>query len=200
MPTLRIAKNGQHLCTVGSAGIWMFSVHAWADIWSEPATHLGITGGALHPDGKNDFLIWEMDHKLVKGDHVVFEFGEGEEASRKPEVFDDEKAREEVQKETPKWELPLSAESIAEMESRPVLSPDIVWYLSKDATPKSAYRPGPGRQQLSLGLLWNNHRPERMRVSLSSTSLKEVIAREGGQDHVTEYVPIGTRIEFEIGA
>lgn len=200
MPTLRIVKNGQHLCTVGSAGIWMFTVQAWADIWSEPATHLDITGGTLHDDGKNDFLIWEMDHKLVKGDHLVFEFGEGEEASRQPEVFDNEKAKEEVRKESPKWEWPLSAEAIAEMESRPITCADLVWYLSKNSEPKAAYRPGVGRQQMSLGLLWNSHRPERMRVALSSTSLREVLAREGGQDHVTEYVPIGTRVELEIGA
>lgn len=178
----------------------MFSVSVWADVCSLPSTHLDITGGAERAEGENDFLIWETDHKLVKGDHLVFEFGEGEDSSLQPEVFDVEKAKEEVRKEAPKWDFPLSAESIAEMEARPITSPDIEWYLSKGATLKSAHRPGPGQHHLSLTLIWNNHRPERMRVSLNSTSLKEVIAREGGQNHVTEYVPLGTRLELEIGA
>jgi hypothetical protein len=200
VPTLRIAKNGRHICTIGSAGIWMFSIHAWADVWSEPATHLDITGGRLQPDGKDDFLIWEMDHKLVKGDQLVFEFLDGERSSREPELFDDEKAKDQEPKQSPKWEWPLTAEATQEMESRPVKCADLVWYLSMNSSPKAPYRPGPGRQQMSLGLLWNSRRPDRMRVSLSSTSLREVIAREGGQEHVTEYVPIGTRVEFEVGA
>ena len=43
----------------------MFSVRVWADVWSEPASHLDITGGTLDANGKDDLLIWEMGHKLI---------------------------------------------------------------------------------------------------------------------------------------
>jgi hypothetical protein len=141
-----------------------------------------------------------MDHKLVKGDHLIFEFKDGEDSSRQPEVFDEKGTKEELAKESPKWEWPLTTDSIKEMESRPVKCPDLVWFVSKNSSAKSPYRPGPGRQQMSLGLLWSNYRPERMRIALTSTSLREVLAREGGLEHVSEYVPVGTRVELEVGA
>jgi hypothetical protein len=178
----------------------MFSADAWADVWSEPATHLNVTGGVVHPDGTNDFLIWELDHKLLKGDHLLFEFGEGDQTSRAPEVFDDQKAKSEMRRDSAPWDSPPSPKQIEEMEARAVKSPDLVWYFSKNSEQKLPYRPGPGRQQLAFGLLWNSQRPERMRVSLRSTSLREVLARQGGIEHLVEYVPIGTRFELDVGA
>jgi len=45
MPSLLIEKNGKHLCTAGSNGLFMISVGVWGDLWSKEASNLDITGG-----------------------------------------------------------------------------------------------------------------------------------------------------------
>jgi hypothetical protein len=177
----------------------MFSADVWGDLWSEEAAHLTVTGGTEEVDGKSDFLMWEFDHKLRKGDRLRFSFQEGDTSSRAPETMRD---KETEWKDFPATDQPWPPpnDEIASFESRPFENSILVWGFSMNGATPTVYRPEDGRQQLSFGLLWNNHRPERIRVALGSTSLREALARAGGVEYVTEYVPLGSRFELEIGA
>ena len=197
MPSLRVAKNEDHLCTVGSAGLLMISASVSGDIWSMDASHLNVTGGTERDDGKTDFLIWEFDHGLKDGDLLHFSFQEGDSSSREPEMFDHGKQLADVNP-SPAW--PPSELEIKKWEERPRHNSSLAWRFSTNGNESRVFRPEGGRQQLSFLLLWNNLRPERIRVSLHSTSLREVVARSGGAEYVTEYVPIGSYFELQIGA
>jgi hypothetical protein len=91
MPSLRVAKNADHLCTVGSAGLFMISASMWGDVWSTDASHLNVTGGTEREDGKAGLLLWEFDHGLKSGDLLQVSFQDGDSSSREPEIFDGEK-------------------------------------------------------------------------------------------------------------
>jgi hypothetical protein len=190
-------KNDEHLSTVGSSGLFMISAGVWGDVWSKEAAHLDVTGGTEEPDGKSEFLMWEFLHELQMGDRLRFDFAGGDESSRPPEV-----SREKPDSSTPipnhTW--PPSEKEMAEWEQRPVLNEALAWRFSMNERQASAIRPEGGRQHLSFGLLWNNRHPERIRVSLGCTSLREIAARQDGLDFVTEYVPLGSHFELQIGA
>jgi hypothetical protein len=199
MPALQITKNEEHLCTVGSRGLFMFSAGVWGDLWSEEAAHLNVTGGTEEIEGKTEFLMWEFDHKLRNGDRVRFSFREGDTSSRPPETIrDKEKAWKDLPATDQPW--PPPDDEIANFESRSITNVNLAWGFSMNGAAPTVYRPEGGRQQLSFSLLWNNRRPERIRVSLHSTSLREALARTGGKDYITEYVLLGSRFELQIGA
>jgi hypothetical protein len=199
MPVLQITKNEEHLCTVGSQGLFMFSADVWGDLWTEEAARLNVTGATEDVDGKSEFLIWEFDHKLHKGDRVRFSFQDGATSSRAPDTMRDYDAERKDSPDTfRRW--PPQEDEVASFESRPVTNGSLVWGFSMNGATPTVYRPNGGRQQLSFSLLWNYRRSERIRVSLSSTSLREALARAGGVEYVTEYVPLGSRFELQIGA
>jgi hypothetical protein len=199
MPALRVMKNEEHLCTVGSQGLFMISAGVWGDLWSEEAAHLNVTGGTEEIGGKTGFLMWEFDHKLQKGDRLSFSFEEGDTSSRPPETIGD---KENEWKDLPitdqSW--PPAADEVATFESRPIINTALAWRFSMNRDTPSIFRPEGGRQQLSFGLLWNNHRPQRIHVRLSGSSLRETLARAAGIEYIKDYVPLGSRFELEIGA
>lgn len=197
MATLRVTKNDQHLCTVGSRGLFMISAGVWGDLWSTEAAHFDLTGGTEEADGKTEFLMWEFLHELQKGDRLRFDFGNGDESSRAPEVSaKDEKPVTPIPSST--W--PPSDGEVAEWEQRPFRNDALAWRFSMNERPPTVFTPEGGRQHLSFGLLWNNRYPERIRVSLHCSSLREIVARQGGLDFITEYVPTGSHFELHIGA
>jgi hypothetical protein len=198
MPTLRVTKNEEHLCTVGSGGLFMISAGVWGDIWSAEPSHLDVTGGTDENDSPPEFLVWEMLHELRAGDRIRFDFEDGDKSSRPPEVSRDEPQPNSSPVQKQMW--PPSEREIADLEARPVLNPGLFWRFSMNQVAETIVRPEHGRQHLSFGLLWNNHRPEKIRVSLRSTSLREVVARNGGREYVADYVPLGSHFELAIGA
>ncbi len=198
MPTLRVTKNDEHLCTVGSSGLFMISAGIWGDLWSKEAAHLDVTGGTEEPDGKSDFLMWEFLHELQMGDHLRFDFADGDKSSRSPEVSPEKPETRGTPIPNQTW--PPSEKEVAEWEQRPVLNNALAWRFSMNQGQPSVFRPEGGRQHLSFGLLWNNRHPERIRVSLHCKSLREIVARKDGLDFITEYVPLGSHFELQLGA
>ena len=197
MPALRVTKNDKHLCTVGSHGLFMMSVGVWGDLWSHEAAHLDVTGGTEEPDGKSEFLIWEMLHRLQIGDRLRFDFEPGDESSRAPETSP---SQPKPSSPIPDGTWPPSDKEMAEWEARPLLNKALAWGFSMNGLQASVVKPEGGRQHMSFGLLWNNRHPERIRVSLHCTSLREIVARQGGHDFITKYVPLGSHFELQIGA
>jgi hypothetical protein len=198
MPALRVTKNNAHLCTVGSSGLFMISAGVWGDVWSPEVSHLDVTGGTEEGDGPPEFLIWELLHELKIGDRLRFDFRDGTESSRPPEISRDEPQQDPTSSQEQTW--PPSETEVTDLEARPLLNPGLFWRFSMNQNAETIVRPEHGRQHLSFGLLWNNRRPERIRVSLRSTSLREVIVRDGGREYVADYVPLGSYFELEIGA
>jgi hypothetical protein len=176
----------------------MFSIGVWGDIWSKEVSHLDVTGGTEEEDGTTEFLMWEFLHELKLKDRLRFDFEPGETSSRLPEISHEGTKENRTSDTASTW--PPSDEEIANLEKRPLLNSNLAWRFSMNHGAPAVFRPYDGRQHLSFGLLWNNRHPERIRVSLSSTSLREIVARRGGQDYVAEYVPLGSHFELQIGA
>jgi hypothetical protein len=200
MPRLRVHKNGEHLCSVGSDDVWMFSASVWAEIFGPEASTLDVTGGAKPTnDGNSEFLIWECPHELSVGDTVELFFEEANDSLPRGSPLKDEV---DDSAEVPKfdWSDPPTEEQIRALESREVLNGTTRWSVALDGVPRFEIRPDASRQHVSLHLLWNNDHPERLRVSLSRKSLREIVGRIDGEELLLEHLPIGSSINVTIGA
>jgi hypothetical protein len=199
MPRLRVHKNGEHLCSVGSDDVWMFSASIWAAIFGPEASMLDVTGSAKPTnDGTSEFLIWECPHELAVGDSIALFFEKANTSSPRKVTSNDG----DDSPETPKfdWSDPPTEAQIHALESQEMLNEATKWSIELDGTPRFEIRPDTSRQHLSLHLLWNDNHPERIRISLSRKSLREIVDRIDGEELLLEYLRIGSSINVAIGA
>lgn len=197
MPSLRVMKNGTHLCTVGSADVWMFSAGVWSDIWGPEASHLDVHGGGKHREGEeSEFLVWETLEELNRTDRVEFFFDEDSASLPPGRVFDPA----DDPPEEPKVEIssPPTDDDLAKLALRPALNDGVSWTFSLNGAAELALAPDPSRQFMSLSLLWNDRQPERLRVSLSKKSLREIRDRTDGETILSDYVPTGSSIRITV--
>lgn len=174
----------------------MFSASVWGDIWGPEASTLDVHGGGKQrADGSADFLIWEMPHELSLGDRVGLSFEEGSTSSPKGRLFEEEGPTG----EKTEFSVPPSDEELRKLESRPPQNAALVWTFSLNGGSGIQVRPDPSRQHVSVHLLWNEQRPDRLRVNLSKSSLREIANRTGGEEVFLDYVSIGTRLEIAVG-
>ena len=175
----------------------MFSASVWGEIWGPKISCLDVSGGSKRrTDGKTDFLIWEMPHELKFGDRVRFSFEEGSACAPRGKVFDDKAP---ALKAKIDMSFPPTDDDLTRLESRPAKNSSLKWLVSFMDAPAINISPDANRQHLGLGLLWNEDHPERLRVNLSKTSLREMVSRIDGEELFLEYVPLGSSFEVAIG-
>jgi len=198
MPMLLVSKNNKQLCAVGSDDVWSFSASVWGDIWGPENSSLTVTGSALSPDGRlGKFIIWELSHELKPSDRIGFSFEEGSASSPiKPdsEVVDEPRGEKKIN-----FFAPIAEEELKKLESRPTLNTSCRWKFSIVGKDSISLAPDQTRQHISLHLLWNDRRPERLRVNLSKSSLREISSRSGGEEVFLEYVQLGSQFEVAVG-
>jgi len=198
MPVLRVMKNGKHLCTVGSDDVWSFTASLWGEIWGPEVSSLDVSGGSkCNRNEESDFLIWEMPHELTRLDRITFYFEEGSESLPKGKKFDPDA----YPPEEPKIEMsfPPTDEDLTKLESRPALNAGLSWSFSANGAQSIEVAPDIARQYVHLHLLWDENRPDRLRVNLSKTSLREIASRSGGEEIFLEYLLLGGTIEIAVG-
>lgn len=198
MPALRVTKNDEHLCTVGSDDVWTFSACVWADIWGPELSSLTVTGSSKPEEGGAcDFLVWHLGHELKPNDRIAFFFTSGSTSSPTNQTPIDEPNAEE---ETTDYFAPIAEAELVKLESRTIANASCKWQFSFPGKAILLLSPSHQRQQCSLQLLWNDRRPDRLRINLSKSSLREISAREPGEDLFVQYVPQETLFELSVDA
>jgi len=178
----------------------MFSASVWADIWGPESSTLDVSGGSkLRPDGGHDFLIWAMPHDLAAGDSVEFNFEHGATSDPKGVIFKTENPSAPASAKTgASW--PPSEVEMLEWESRVAKNAGLTWTFVLNGAAPICVCPDASRQHVSLHLLWNEERHDRLRVSLSKSSLRDIGDRTGGEELLLEYAPLSSRIQVVVGA
>ena len=200
MPRLRILKNTEPFCVVGSNDVWMFTASVWTDLWGPDSSTLDVTGGSKRrSDGSHDFLIWTLPAELACGDTIDMFFEAGAESTPKGEIFKPDLAEEAKDGARFKSWSPTEAE-LLEWESRPAANQSLLWKIVLNGGSTLRIGPDIHRQHVGLHTLWNEERPERWRVSLSRSSLREICSRSGGEELLLEYVALGSHVRIVVGA
>jgi hypothetical protein len=197
MPALRITKNGEPLCTVGSDDVWMFSASLWSDIWGPEVSTLTVTGSGK-PDARDarEFLVWELSHELKASDRLTFSFEAGSNSSPTNQVTFDPSDSDEQNADYVGF---IPGSEFASIEARPKENLTCHWSFAVTARSSLLVAPDETRQHIGLQVLWNDHRPETLRVHLSKSSVREIAERSAGEELFLEYLPLGTEFEVEIG-
>lgn len=200
MPQLRVLRNGQSFCVVGSRDVWMFSASVWADVWGPEASTLDVSGGSKRrADETSDFLTWAMPHELSRGDAIDILFEPGVESNPKGTPFKPEpKSTPDAGAQFSPW--PPSDAELSEWEARPTINSSLSWSLVLNGAPPVHVAPERSRQHIGMHILCDEERPERLRVNLSKRSIREICARENGEELLLEYVPMGSHVQLAIGA
>ena len=100
----------------------------------------------------------------------------------------------------PDFFAPVPETELVKLESRPATNANCKWRFLFPGNPVIVLAPDPARQYCSLQLTWNDHRPDRLRVNLSRSSLREITARAGGEELFVEYVPLNAQFELTVEA
>jgi hypothetical protein len=175
----------------------MFSASVWGDVWGPEVSLFDVSGGGKRgEDGESDFLVWELPHELAKGDRLVFCFEEGHISLPKGKLFEPPAKAPE---QTLEASFPPTAEDIANLEARPSINSDLNWTFKINQAPPISVAPDSARQHVSLKMSWNEARPQRLRVNLTKSSLREIVDRTVGEELFVEYVPLGTSFEIAVG-
>ena len=178
----------------------MFSASVWTDLWGPDSSTLDVTGGSKRrSDGTHDFLFWALPHELARGDVIDIYFEAGTQSKPKGAIFNPEPEKPPDDGARFKSWPPSEAE-LLEWEGRPALNESLRWSFVLNGGPSILVGPGQQRQHVGLHTLWNEERPERMRVNLSRSSLREICSRSGGEELLLEYVPLGSHVHIVVGA
>ncbi|HKU86123.1 MAG TPA: hypothetical protein VJV77_07270 [Casimicrobiaceae bacterium] len=192
-------KNGEHLCTAGSADVWTFSGGVWSDATAQEVANLDVMGsaGALD-DAVHDFLIWACPHELAFGDTIDL-FFEADDRSNPPgTVF--VAGEEENPEPAFDWSDPPTEEQIRTLESRDAINKNVMWSVTVNQLQRFELQPDAVRQHLALHFLWNSRSPQRLRVSISRKSIREIVTRSEGEELLLDYLPVGSTLRVAIGA
>jgi len=104
--------------------------------------------------------------------------------------------------EEPKIEMsyPPTEEDLTKLEARPPLNSGLSWSFSVNGDQRIEVAPDLTQQHVGLHLLWNEDRPERLRIKLSKKSIREVANRSDVKEIFLEYASLGSCIEIAVRA
>ena len=196
MPSLRVHRNSEHLCTAGSDDVWTFSASVWGDVFGPEAAMVAVTGNALpSADTPGKFLIWECPVALARGDVIEMFFDAASMSYPLPIALRDD-AGSSSEAKSP-WSSRPTEREIASLESREAGNAGIHFSVRiGDFTAEVV--PDTSRQHVSLHILWQERRPEYIRAALSMTSLREITARLDGEQLFSGELPFGSNLSFAI--
>ena len=197
MPVLKVIKNGNHLCTIGSDDVWAFSANMSMDIWGPEVSSLDVSGGSKRNEkGESTFLIWELSHELALEDQLVFSFEDGSRSAPSGRLFAPEdsapaKADSEAASEEP---------DLKEMDASSAANLASTWTVSKDGAPNIKVKPDAERQHLMLHLIWNeDNAPDELNIKLAKKSYKEIMENSSGEIILSQSLPLGSQLQIAVG-
>jgi len=196
MRALEVKRNGATVAIIGAPNALMFSADIAASIQEEAAT-LDVRGMNELDNERQSHTTWLELDRLDDGDRVELSFIEVESATPpREEVATDSPEHQAGQAE---YEALLQSEPLAprELEQR---RPDATLKLRIAGHEQIVATLESGREFLSCRFLWNRWRPERCRLSLSSFSQTEALARSGSREWFSGALGLGESCVVEIGA
>jgi hypothetical protein len=188
MHAVEVQYNGATICTVGAANAVMFSADISMFVEGPEAAMLNVRGMNDLGNDRTSHTGWIDELDISNGDRLVFRFVDVLAASppeREVASDSEEHLTEQLWYETQLRENPMNPRELKRD------FPNTSLQLSfPGAAPVIATLEG-DREFISFQLMWNQWRPERCRVSLSSFSQQEALARAGSKEWLQGNLKVG---------
>ena len=196
MYALEVQRNGTTLAVVGGEHALMFSADVSAMIEEEAAT-IDIRGMNDLGSDRKSHTSWLQLAPLSNGDLLAFRFIETAAATAPAkEVATDS---EEYLADQAHYKEQLQSNSPTPRELK-IKQPNATFELQLTGTECITATLESGREFLSFRVLWNQWHPEHCRVSLSSFSQQEGLARTGGKQWFQGVLRVGEQCVVKVGA
>lgn len=193
MPSLRINRNTEYLCSIGSDELWVFTASIRATLWGPERASMDVHGSSRpKEDGRSEFRIWHMPLDLQAGDTVTFNFVDDGSSWPAGEVFVAEPD------EAMNSMFPLQEEHISRQEQQAPANRGAALGVQINDGEAIRVMPDEGGQCVSLICTWVDHRPGSLRVSLTKNSLRGICAREDGERLLQEQLGVGDAIHIVV--
>jgi succinate dehydrogenase flavin-adding protein (antitoxin of CptAB toxin-antitoxin module) len=191
-PAISITLNGVQLVTVSTETLEVFSVVVHGDRVSSDFAHLNVSGGSYTDQENKKHLIWEAERTIRPADELVVSFLQDGRTSY------DGKSIEELYSEDPELEEPEKTieQVFEELARMPVVRGAVSFELSQPFAPAVRAAMQSDEHSFSFSVLWNWLHPERVRVSLSSNTLKSIAERKAGSQHAEFRLLYGQQVVF----
>ena len=196
MRAIEVQRNGETLAVVGAPNALMFSADISMCIEEEAAT-IDMRGMNDLGNGRQSHTSWLELAPLGLGDVLTFRFIETENVTAP--VTDTASDSEEHIEAQAEYEEQLKTNPLTPRELE-LIQPNAALQLSViNGETITATLEG-GREFLAFRTLWNQWSPERCRISLSSFSQSEALARSGAKEWFQGVMKIGEQCSVKIGA
>jgi hypothetical protein len=192
MRAIQITRNATVICVAGCAEAALLSVRLSGDC-ETPGADLYVAGMAELPDGHHRHLRWFDENRIGDGDELAFTLVETaqptapleDRASNSPEYIADQEEYERVSAQ------PRVIRKLAR------IAPGLIFAVRVNGVAVRATLER-ARELIAVNLLWDAFHADRLRVSVSSTSVAEALSRRPGKDWLREEVQLGDTLSVKV--
>ena len=190
MPCLSIQLDGAQVTTIDLDEMHVVDVSVRGSLDQVPRATLGAMGGN-YGEGGSGHVIWVSDLSVQPGQSVSVEFTEdcamGDRGRTIQELFPDDEPCTET-------DFALTEAMIAEIRARPNLHESFAVQIETSTGQHAIAVSNERSTSFTFRVLWDWTRPSQVRVHLSTHFLDDIIERNGGTNHMEEF------LSFENGA
>jgi len=196
MPGLAVTLNGVDLVAVSTDGLNVLGVRVHGDVIGPEFAAIDVSGG-LYGEGDNSkHLIWIDQRELAAGDEIVVALLDSTTSSCPGKTIDELYSED---------ESPIGPRQPLEEATQFILKqPRVRERFNFVVTPPSGApiiaSTEPTNHSFGFSVLWNWMHPKRVRVSLSSNSLENIVKRTGGVYQASFYMHFGEAVRLRVDA
>ena len=196
MTGLAVALNNVELVTVSTEGLNVLGVRVFGDVLGPEFASIDVSGG-LYGEGDNSkHLTWIDLHDLSPGDEITVSLINDATTSFAGKTIE-ELYPEQEQPMGPWQPLEVINESLLKQAK---IRDGFTFMVTPPTGSPITARTEPNDHSFGFSVMWNWLNPERVRVSLSSNSLQNIIKRTGGTYQANFLMHVGEGVKLRVAA
>lgn len=194
MPGILVEVDGARVATIDLSAMQVVDVSVHGGLDGENKATLSAFGGN-YADGTCGHLIFVEERVLLPGQLVRVSFQAHCENADRGQTLDELYPGEEA---IPRTEFSINEERAAELRARPRLHEEFVVQVDTASGERVTAVSNELNTDFRFGLLWDWLHPDRARMSLTTYSVEDVLAKRRGTGHVESLLDLGQSIVFSL--
>ncbi len=200
MPGFIVSINDDHLVTISTENLNVFSIRLHGDTKSQGFALLEASGGFYGDEKIKRHLIWLNEHEIFPDDEITIRFLDEVIPSHSGKTIKELYPEEDktVEPEGTIDEVFNDEEFIHDLVKKTKLRENFSFALELPSGELIRSSTDPSEYSFSYSILWNNLHPERARVSLSSNTLDSIFNKENGSYHLRVLLQLNQEVKLHV--
>lgn len=194
MSCILIEVNGREIATINLAGMDVVDVSVHGALDREQKAMLSAMGGN-YSEGGCGHLIWIAERGLSPGEVLSVRLSEACDIATQgktiAELYPDEEP-------STKCDFSISNEMAEEIHARPRLHEGFIVQIETSLAQQATATSDDLNTDFAFSFLWDQFRPDEVRVRLATYCLDNLLARTGGIEHLKTVLSVGNSVIFSV--